>query len=205
MALARIARSFSPFRQGTTPAMDVWVCKNFSKFLVLEFQAMAMIHWHTRFSMFDSSGKAVLERRFRRSFFWCCFWLCARRFEGAHARNSPRAFSKRRMGIVRVPWVSTLLTRLLPWTLLLVSSLNYDRITGTLQFIYYTSLSGTVEEKNLSTSTAPFPLMHKLSITDPAADFGDPRDAGIDHDRNAIHKRSSRTYRLAKTRFRGNQ
>jgi len=38
----------------------------------------------------------------------------------------------------------------------------------------------------MSTGTVPFPLMHKLSIADPAADFGDPRDTGIDHDRNSI-------------------
>ena len=55
-----------------------------------------------------------------------------------------------------------------------------------------------MEEKNLSTGTVPFPLMYGLSIADPAADFGDPHEARIDHDPSQIDY-------LAKTRFRGDR
>jgi len=58
--------------------------------------------------------------------------------------------------------------------------------TGGPRFIYDTSLSGAVEEKTLSTGSAPFPLMYKLTIAGPAADSGDPRDMASVMDRNAI-------------------
>ena len=189
MALARIARSFFLSRQRVTPALDVWVCKDFLEFSCPGvssngYDPLAHPILCVRFKWEGAAGAEISKKLFFGVVSGCALAGSKSLTLEIHPGHSlpgelENGSSTSAMGIDAIdPTFALDLTSCFEF----VEELRSD--TGTLRFIFEAYLSGTAEE-NLSTGTAPFPLMHKLFIADPA-DLGDPPDGGVDHDRSAI-------------------
>ena len=110
-----------------------------------------------RIFWFDSSGKALLERGFRRSFFLVLLLVVR---PPVRSRLSSEFGLALRGELENVSSTSVMGVDAIDSTFAMgltsCFELELQSHTGMLRFIYDASLPGTVEEKNLSTSSPPF-------------------------------------------------